>query len=337
VRKLLLLSLLSILIGEKAQAQTPIDPLKLPQAEIGTYIYTFGVNFTPDSQRRVNFDEFGRPFVDTILYQNLSTSFTGSYSFDKSLSMAGGVNYNLSLEDQKQENADFKQYNHRSFNNVNGGLSLEYRIAPGSALEPRLSVGVNYPWVINAQSSISLLKDPVILLASLGYNKPLQNTADSVTIGLGAGFVANDNINFSASGSYTMPLGDVDVPVTSLSLRTGYNLDPKGNQELGFKTLLNVSARETTIGFGIEFGGRGNLGTKPILPPPELLNNSTNNPRQNPPSNNIQSKNTAVENNPNSLEELKLNLKEKDQQIENLQKQINDLQKRLDTLEKLPK
>ncbi|HEY9701169.1 MAG TPA: hypothetical protein V6C58_01910, partial [Allocoleopsis sp.] len=179
MKKLLLLSLLSILLGEKAKAQTPIDPLKLPQAEIGTYIYTFGINFIPDSKKTVLFDELGRPFLDTIFYQNIGTSLSGSYSFDESLSIAGGFNYALSIENQKQENADFKQYNERSFSNASGGLSLEYRIAPGSLLEPRLSVGVNYPWLINAQTSISLLKDPVILLASLGYNKPLQNTADS--------------------------------------------------------------------------------------------------------------------------------------------------------------
>lgn len=257
--KKLVLFLLSFSVTSPALAQTPIDPLKLPQAESGSYIYTFGVNYTPDGQQRLFLDEFGNPFTTTRFDQNLIFSVSGSYSFNENISIAGGLNSAIFFRSEKDEFADSNHRHTETDTNYSGALSLEYRLAPKGALDPRISFGVSYPWAANVQGSASLLKDPVILSASLGYYKSLENSGDSLTVGLGAGFVANEKITFSGTANYTVPVGNTDLPVTSIGFRTGYSLDPKGNKELGLRTTLSVSGRETKLGFGIEFGGRGTI------------------------------------------------------------------------------
>jgi len=349
----------ALLFSFPVLAQTPIDPLRLPQAETGSYIYNLGITYTPDGQQRTLFDELGNPFIATRFNQNLGFFLSGSYSFNQNISIAGGINSSLLIRNEKQEFRNFTQTQTQTDADFGAGLSLEYRLAARTVLDPRLSVGVSYPLGLNFQGSVSLLKDPVILLASLGYNKPLEGSGDSLTVGLGAGFVANENISFSGTASYTVPVGHTDLPITSISFRTGYNLDPAGQRELGLRTTLSVSGRETRVGVGFEFGGRGNIGSGASNITPS--NNSTNSNGSNPNTPNTrpspaptQSPNestsatptdrgniperlaTVSPNDTNSIaaaiQELYQLLRAKDAQISALQQQIATLEQRLEEL-----
>ncbi|GEM_PF-6266782 len=259
--KKLILSLILPLITTPVLAQVPIDPLKLPDVEAGSYVYTFGLGYNPDGQERIFADFFGEPIIFQRSEQGYNLNFSGSYSFNQNLSIYGNILPSLLIREDTQRFGDQSITNRETNTDLGGNLSVEYGFAPEAVLNPRLSLGVSYPLGINVQTSTTLIKDPVILLGSLGYNRSLEYDEDRISFGIGASFIANDNINFTATADHSIPLQDNSFTTTSLSFRTGYTLDQMTGSELGFKTNLSVNARETRIGFSLEFGGRGKLGS----------------------------------------------------------------------------
>jgi hypothetical protein len=350
---------LALLICQPALAQIPIDPLRLPQEETGGYTYTFGASYIPDGREGLDFDREGNPFNFETFNQSINFSASGSYSFSPNLGISANINPNLFIGREKRDFSNRTQTLTETNTNIGAGLSVEYRPAPGSTLDPRFSVGVAYPWTVTVQSQASLIRDPVIVLGSLGYSQPLDSANSSLNLGIGAGFVANERVSFSAFGNYAIPIGETNLPVTSLSFRTGYNLDDEGKQDIGLRTTLSVRGGDTRIGVGIEWGGRGNIGSK------RQNSNSTNNPEptnRNTPNivdrapssvpspsvnfpatqstGNMPSANDSnISTNPvlggstrDAFQQLDRRLQEKDVQIEALQKQVRELQGSLERL-----
>ncbi|TAE59151.1 MAG: hypothetical protein EAZ76_02235 [Nostocales cyanobacterium] len=364
--KKLILSLIISLFPIPVLAQVPIDPLRLPDSEAGSYIYTFGIGYSPSGIERDFVDFFGDPARLTLTENSLNLSFSGGYSFNKNLSIYANVIPSLFVREEKQQFINESITTRRSETDITGSLALEYRFAPQAVLDPRLSVAVSYPLGINVQTSATLLKDPVVLLGSLGYNKSFELEEDSIAFGIGAGFIANEYINFSATASHSFPLETASLSTTSLSFRTGYNLDQKGGSELGFKTTLSVRGEDTRVGFSVEYGGRGRIGNI-VNDSDNNINNNQNNQTENTSPNTPSSPNTNTlntntqnsesqpqqqlptkpsENNSNlaqssinstnnqnlekSVQELYLRLEEKDRQIQELQQKINNLEKKVE-------
>jgi hypothetical protein len=354
--KKLIASLIISLFPLPVLAQVPIDPLRLPDSEAGSYVYTLGINYSPYGQQREFVDFFGDPGTLTRIDNNFNLSFSGSYNFNKNISIYGNVAPSLFIREEKQQFINESITTTKTETDITGGLALEYRFAPQAVLDPRLSVGVSYPLGINVQTSATLLKDPVVLLGSLAYNKSLEFDQDSIAFGIGAGFIANEHINFSATASHSVPLEDASFSTTSLGFRTGYNLNQKGGSELGFKTTLSVTGQETRVGFSLEYGGRGRIGnvfndsninknetnksenTSPNSKTPNSsIKNTESNPQQQLPiklgeNNSVQSSNNSNDNQnlEKSVQELYRRLEEKDGQIEQLQQQINKLQEKIE-------
>ncbi|WP_293125689.1 outer membrane beta-barrel protein [Microcoleus sp. bin38.metabat.b11b12b14.051] len=350
---------IALLICQPALAQIPIDPLRLPDEETGGYIYTFGVNYIPSGRDGFDFDREGTPFNFETFNQSINFSVSGSYSFSRNLSISANVNPNLFIGRQKRDFSNRTQTLTETNTDIGAGLSVEYRPKPGSTLDPRFSVGVAYPWTVTVQGQASLIRDPVIVLGSLGYSQPLDSANSSLNLGLGAGFVANERVNFSAYANYAIPIGDTNLPVTSLSFRTGYNLDNKGDQDIGLRTTLSTRGGDTRLGVGIEWGGRGNIGSRRqnsnSTNNPESTNRNTPNVIDNTPSsvpspsvnfpatqftgNMPSAKDSNVSTNAvlggstrDAVQQLDRRLQEKDVQIEALQNQVIELQRSLERL-----
>jgi hypothetical protein len=122
---------------------------------------------------------------------------------------------------------------------------------------------------MTVQSQASLIRDPVIILAALGYSQSLESDNHSLNFGIGSGFVANDRVSFSGYASYSIPIGETNLPATSLSFRTGYNLDDQGNQDIGLRTTLSMRGGNTRLGISIEWGGRGIISSNRQIPEDE--------------------------------------------------------------------
>lgn len=249
-----------LLVGQSARAQVPIDPLRLPGEEAGNYTYTFTVNYAPDGREGADLDGEGFPFNFTTFAQSINFSASGSYTFSRHISIAANFSPSIFVTTEKRDLGDRAQSVTRTDSDVGGGLSLEYRPAPGSTLDPRLSVGVAYPWTATVEGQVSLIRDPVILLTSLGYTDSLESADGSLNLGLGFGFVANDRVSFSGFANYGIPIGDTDLPFTSISFLTSYSLDNRGNRDIGVRTTLSTRGGDTRVGISAEFGGRGTIG-----------------------------------------------------------------------------
>jgi hypothetical protein len=261
MKRILLASTILLLSCNKAVAQTPIDPLRRLQEEAGTFIYTFGGSYFPSGIKDIDFATDGSPYRFKTFDRNINLNFTGGYSFNNSIGISASVSQNFFARRRQDFFADGKvELSRESESSTAGSLGIEYRPAPNSGIDPRLSVSVAYPWTIEAQGQISLLRDPVILLASTGYSRSLGNDrSEFINFGIGAGFIANDTITFSGTANYAIPVDSISQPVTSLSFRTGYNLDASGGREISLRTTLATSTGDTRIGFGIEYSGRGTV------------------------------------------------------------------------------
>ncbi|MBD2179262.1 hypothetical protein H6F42_20265 [Pseudanabaena sp. FACHB-1998] len=331
-------------------AQIPIDPLRRLQDVQGAYNYTLGITYTPSSSQGIDFDETGFPYRFNNFNQGTSLSLSGGYSFNEYFGINSVVDWSFSSTRENRDFLDFtRQTLNRSNSSVGGSFGLEYRAAPSSFFDPRFSVNVAYPWTISTQGQISLVRDPMILLGSIGYSRSLQGVGENVSIGIGTGFVANDVISLSGSANYSIPTDGVSLPVTSLSFRTGYNLDPKGNQEIGVRATLSTSGSDTRIGIGLEFGGRGvitapskdsatqattsnasgvPLGTQQtgILPSQPTSSTAT--------SSSTVPKNTTPSKLEEKLDNLSQNLATRELQLRDLQQQILEIKKELESLKK---
>jgi len=249
-------------ITPSANAQIPIDPLRRLQEVQGAYNYTLGITYTPSSLQGSELigDLDGNlfPYKFNTFNQDVSFSLSGGYSFNRYFGINSSIDTRLSSIRENRNFFDLTTENlNRTDSSLGGSFGLEYRVAPSSSLDPRFSVNIAYPWTISTQAQVSLIRDPIILQGSLGYSRSLQGIGENVSVGIGTGFVANDVISLSGSASYAIPTDGVSLPVTSLSFRTGYNLDPKGNREIGVRATLSTSSSDTRIGIGLEFGGRG--------------------------------------------------------------------------------
>ncbi|MGK7902465.1 MAG: hypothetical protein AB4352_13810 [Hormoscilla sp.] len=269
MNKGLLILPIALLISQPAVAQVPIDPLRLPEEETGSYIYNFSINYIPDGREGFDFEPDGTPFNFETFNQLINFSGSGSYSFSPYVSISASVIPSLFIFKEKRDFGDRTETRTETDTDISTDLSLEYRPSPGSTIDPRFSVGVAYPWTITVQSQASLIRDPVIILASLGYSQSLESDNHSLNFGIGAGFVANERVSFSGYANYSIPIGDTNLPVTSLSFRTGYNLDDRGNQDIGLRTTLSMRGGDTRLGISIEFGGRGIITRERQIPEDE--------------------------------------------------------------------
>ena len=341
--KKLIPALCVLCITPAAAAQIPIDPLRRLQEVKGAYNYTLGVTYAPSSIQGLNLDENGFPYRFNTFNQSGGLSLSGGYSFNKFFSVNSSVDWSsLSARENRVFLDSTRQTLSRSNSAIGGSFGLEYRAAPSSSLDPRFSVNVAYPWTISTQAQISLVRDPLILLGSVGYSRSLEGVGENVSFGIGTGFVANDVISLSGSANYSIPTDGASLPVTSLSFRTGYNLDPKGNQEIGVRAMLSTSGSDTRIGIGLEFGGRGVITAPSTTSAPTTSNNATGVPLGTqrtgilPISPTIKPSPTPVTTTKleEKLENLSQNLAARESQLRELQQQISEIKKQLNELKK---
>lgn len=334
-------------ITPAAHAQIPIDPLRRLQEVQGAYNYTLGFTYTPSSLQGVSFDENVFPYLFNTFNQNTSLSLSGGYSFNEYFGINSSVDWSFSSSRENRNFFDFtRQTLNRSDSSLGGSFGLEYRAAPSSFFDPRFSVNIAYPWTASAQAQVSLVRDPMILVGSVGYSRSLQGIGENVSLGIGTGFVANDVISLSGSASYAIPTDGVSLPVTSLSFRTGYNLDPKGNQEIGVRATLSTSGSDTRIGIGLEFGGRGVI-TAPAKDPTTQspTNEATGVSRGTQQTGILPTRPTTPTNTKplalpsdatldKKLESLSQNLSTRESQLRELQQQILEIKNELEALKK---
>jgi hypothetical protein len=250
--KILVLSL--ALLGSLAWAQ-PIDPLLRPTQEPGQLRYSFGLSYAPDSLEALGFDPTLGPFRLLRVDQRLSLMGSLSYNLDERVRASLSLTPRLVLRQSERRFADQTERRDEADLSATASLGLGYRLAPESLFDPRLSLGLQYPWAIQTTASASLLRDPVVLGLSMSLTDPLDSRAAGLGLGLSTGFVANHQVSFSLGTSLVFALGGLEAPGASISLLTSYALEPEAEQEVAVRTTLSLRGAEARLSFGLELGG----------------------------------------------------------------------------------
>ena len=140
---------------------------------------------------------------------------------------------------------------------ISYNLFCEYRLDPKNPWDPRASFSLGHPWQGGIGLSLSLLRDPMVLVADISLRGQSEEPWSWLVLGLGAGFVANLWISISASAGLAVPLAGVGIPYTTLGIRTRYALDVKGKQVIGIRATLVLRGGRTWLSLEAEWLGRG--------------------------------------------------------------------------------
>lgn len=252
--------ILAFILPILASAQVPIDPLRRPEEPVGQYTWRLALGYTPSGREGVGVDELGRPYTFTRFSQEWQLTLGGT------IQLATGLKTGLEVSEQTTFTQEVRRYPDKeirlssSHGAVLYSFFCEYRLDPKNPWDPRASFFLGYPWKGGAGLSLSLLWDPVVLVADISFRGQDEEPWSWFVLGLGAGFVANLWISISASASLAVPIVGVGIPYTSLGTRVRYGLDVKGKQEIGIRATLVL--RGDLIWLGLEAGwlGRGPKG-----------------------------------------------------------------------------
>ena len=246
-----------LLVSVAARAQVPIDSLKRPDEKTGEYTWRVGLGYTPSGREGFAVDELGRPYTYTLFSQEWRLALAGTVHF------GGGWKTGFEVLESTTTVEELRRYPWgeerllRSDRRVAYSVFQEWRLDPKNPWDPRISLSFGYPWKAGVAAAASLLRDPMVLVGEIGLRSQEEEPQAWLTLGLGAGFVANAWISVSVSGSLVVPVLGVGVPVTSLGLRLRYALDLKGKQEVGVRAALNLRGDRAWVSLDVEWAGRG--------------------------------------------------------------------------------
>jgi len=192
-------------------AQVPIEPLQRPEEPVGQYTWRLGLGYTPSGREGVGIDDLGQPYTFTRFSQEWRLTLSGT------VQLATCLKTGVEVSEQTTLTKEIRRYPNEEVR-----LSFSHRsvLSSGSKnpWDPRASFSLGHPWRGGIGLSLSLLRDPMVLVADIslcGQNEELQSW---LVLGLGASFIANLWISISASASLAIPLVGVRIPSTCLSI-----------------------------------------------------------------------------------------------------------------------
>lgn len=251
------IALAVVIVSFAAGAQAPIEPLKRPEEAPGEYTWQVGLGYTPSGREGFAVDAFGQPYAYTLFSQEWRLSLMGTVYF------GGGWKTGVEIAQSTITVDEVRRYpwgeERLSTTERKGGYAVfqEWRIDPKNSWDPRVSLSFGHPWKAEVAGSVSLLRDPMVLVVEIGLRSQEEEPQGWFTLALGAGFVANAWISLSVSGSPAVPVLGVGVPMTSLGIHLRYALDPKGKGEIGVRATLFLRGDRTWLFLDAEWIGRG--------------------------------------------------------------------------------
>lgn len=253
----LLAVLIILCLSSLSLPQTPFQPLQRPSESGGQYTWQMNLGYTPSGQEGFGVDEFGQPYSYTRFSQDWQFGISGTLSLNSEWKMGfSGANSTTQHREARKyfnRETDLKSTQHDFMYSI----SSEYRIDPKSAWDPRLSLSFGHPWQANVGVSVSLLRDPVVLVGQVNMLTQADEPHNWFSLALGAGFVANASINLSTSLSVTIPTSGVGLPTTTIGMRALYSLDSGSKREVGVRVTLSVQGQIPRLSIEADASWRG--------------------------------------------------------------------------------
>jgi len=241
----------------QALAQTPIDPLVRPAEDQARFSYSLAIAYNPGGGEGAGINEDALAYTYRLVAHSLTLTGSIRYQVTPATSLAATLSPSLLVSQEERSFAGgYIQPIWRTRFQAAASVQVERRLAPESPLDPSLGVSLSYPWSMAVSAGASLLRDPVVLTASITAAKPLDTPGGLLGIGLAAGLVANQEITLATSLNMTLPIGTLQPPLTAISLRVAHTLEPGGKLEIALRVDLSVAGEKARAGLALELSGR---------------------------------------------------------------------------------
>lgn len=231
----------------------PVDPL-VRREEGRTHTWQVGLGYVPVGTTGGGVDSLGVPYEYTRMAHGVELSLSGTLRVTKhwrtGIELADTTWFISERRTSLEQTAD-KKFQEREFSYSVFG---EARLAPDSALDPRVTMAVGDPRQSALDLSMSVLRDPLALLGRLGYARYGDSPHDALSFALGAAFVANAWMTLITQAGWEVPLGDPALPATTLEFLVQYDLDMVGNLRLKGRVNLRLQ-QPPLLGVGLELTG----------------------------------------------------------------------------------
>jgi len=172
-------------------AQVPIEPLQRPEEPVGQYTWRLGLGYTPSGREGVGIDDLGQLYTFTRFSQEWRLTLSGTVQLATGLKTGAEVSEQTTLtkEIRRYPNEEVRlSFSHRS---VLYHFFCKSRLDPKNPWDPRASFSLGHPWRGGIGLSLSLLRDPMVLVADISLRGQNEEPQSWLVLRLGAGFVAN--------------------------------------------------------------------------------------------------------------------------------------------------
>ena len=258
MRAAALLLLLSLVWFVSGGAQSPpFDPLRLAEdADEAQISWDVSLAHHPQGSTGVGYDNLGQ-FYTFMRFSDqwqssvsISWLFAGCHKLGTALTQSTTTLYERRLYGsfESEETSTSRGFSHSSY--------YEYRIAPGSSLDPRFRLSYRSPSWLGLAASASRVLDPVVLTAMVGVVHKHQRPFNWGELSVSAGLVANSRVTFTASSGLAVPLQDAGLPTASIGLCARYSLGTAGDLHLTVQTTLHVQGQSAWIAPSLSIRGR---------------------------------------------------------------------------------
>ncbi|MGC9523687.1 MAG: hypothetical protein ACP5HG_17680 [Anaerolineae bacterium] len=250
-------AVIMVVLRAVAWPQGVIEPLRRPEEDLGAFTWKMGIGYAPFGEAGLTADEYGRPCAWTRLTQEWRLTLAGSVVF------GSGLKAGIEFVDAARFVDETRTYPSGEVRasyvqeKLAYSSALEWRVAPDSPWDPRVTLSLGDPWRSAVDLSVSLLRDPVVLAGEIGVCSRQEKPRDWVRVTMGAGFTANSLVKVIGAASIVVPTSGVAFPAGSVGLGVRYALDAVGRRELALHVTLGTEGGRAWLAVDVWATGRG--------------------------------------------------------------------------------
>lgn len=246
---------LLVLSGLALAQSQPIDSLVRPQDRPGQLRYSLALRYAPLQTSGLGEEAERGIFAFTRVEHGLLLSGALELTLDATWKAFVGLSPEMVYFQTERRFAQELERLGGYELALGGLLGLEARLPGWGGLEPRVAIALGYPWALQYSLSLSLIRDPVVLVAQMSLNDALNERPTQLSFTLGTGFVANERISMQLAGELGLSLEPLILPSARLRLKTTYTLEARSEQQLASLLSLQVTGEQLRLGWGLELGG----------------------------------------------------------------------------------
>jgi len=239
-------------------AQTePFDVLRLAEDTSEAQIsLDLSLSFHPQGSTGAGYDDLGNLYTFVRFSDQWQSSISVSWSFRPCHRLGAALTRSTTTLYERRLYESTESHETSASSSLSYSSYYEYRVDPGSPLDPRLRLSYRSPSWFGLAISINRLLDPVVLTSMVGLVHQHQRPLNWAELSLSAGLVANSRVTYTVSSGLSTPVQDAGLPSASIGLSTRYSIDPNGSLQLSVQTTLHIQGQSSWIAPSVSIRGR---------------------------------------------------------------------------------